>query len=377
MAIVTDRELADALTTEATVVFQVWSPAAPVADLLAALRATSTDIWALSDGGMYSGTGPKFVSSAIPTPSGPVLMVDFGATPENEVRSVPALIARHLRDAGVVDAEIRLPEPGPGVLLASSGFTPMTRALLRGPLGPPHGTRPAGLTGDLLDLAIDWLRAEHRPGAELVGLAASVEFPLSFDNARDVLGKVLDADPNVNLATGDLGRFVAAAALAVWGVTELALTAGAAEPDTGLLAGLLRRQRDVIRRAAPAVVWAGVTAEKDFSLYSTYWVDPAPFRVGHRRRSAVQLQPDTLVPDAMWCQILSPGHLDRLGGSPPGAVEVAQDRFELTVGEPEQWLPGHPDRPAVQARGRQLLAGCIVTPEEADAMTRQRRSPGG
>jgi hypothetical protein len=375
MAIVTDPELAGALTIEATVVFQVRSPAAPVASLLEALRAASAGIWALSDG--RSGTGPKFVSSAIPTPGGPVLMVDFGSTPEDEARSVPALIARHLRDAGVVDAEIRLPEPGPGVLRASSGFTPMARALLRGPLGPPHGARPAGLPGELLDLSIDWLRAEHRPEAELVGFAASVEFPLTFENARSVLGAVLDADRNTNVATSDLRTFVAAAAIAVWGISELALTAAVAEPDTDLLAGLLHRQRETVQRAAAAVTWAGVTAEKDFSLYSTYWTDPAPFQLGRRRRSAVQLLPDTLVPDAMWCQILSPGHLDRLGGVPPGAVEVAPNRFELTVGEPGQWLPGHPDRAAVQARGRELLAGCLVTAEEADAMVKQRLSRRG
>jgi hypothetical protein len=91
----------------------------------------------------------------------------------------------------------------------------------------------------------------------------------------------------------------------------------------------------------------------------------------------VQRLADTLVPDAMWCQILAPSHLDRLGGAPPGAVEVAPDRFELTVGEPEQWLPGHPDRPAVQARGRELLAGCLVTAEEADAIAQQRQSRRG
>jgi hypothetical protein len=81
---------------------------------------------------------------------------------------------------------------------------------------------------------------------------------------------------------------------------------------------------------------------------------------------------DILVPDAMWYQLLSAGHLARLGGPPPNAVEVAPHRFELTIGEPQQWLPNHPDRDAVRAHGRELLANCLVTEDEAIAMTIQR-----
>src|SRR5688572_17700089 len=191
MAIRIDPELACVLTTEATVVIQVRSSAAP-ARLADALRAARDDIRALSDGG--SGTGPKFVSPVIPTPAGPILMVDFGSTPEEEAQAVPAVVARHLRDADVLDAEIRLPEPNRGVLQAVSEFTPMARALMRGPLGPPFGARSAQLPGHLLDLAIDWLRGEHRPEAALVGVAASVEIPMGFDSARSIMTPILDAD---------------------------------------------------------------------------------------------------------------------------------------------------------------------------------------
>jgi hypothetical protein len=74
----------------------------------------------------------------------------------------------------------------------------------------------------------------------------------------------------------------------------------------------------------------------------------------------------------MWYQMLSRGHVERLGGPPPGAVALGADRFELTIGEPNQWLPGHPDRDALQDHGRALLARCLVTAEEATALTRQR-----
>jgi hypothetical protein len=39
----------------------------------------------------------------------------------------------------------------------------------------------------------------------------------------------------------------------------------------------------------------------------------------------------------MWYQVLSPAQLERLRGLPPGTVELASGRFELTIGEPEQW----------------------------------------
>jgi hypothetical protein len=374
MTITIDPELEGDLTTEATVVIQVRSAAAPTR-LVAALRAACGDIWALGDG---ASGGPKFVSNVIPIPGGPIVMVDFGSTTEEDARTVPGLIARRLRDAGVLDAEIRLPDPNRGLLRAISGFTPMTQALLRGPLGPPLGDRPANLPGDLLDLAIDWLRREHQPAAALVGVAASVEFPLEFESARSTMAEVLDAEARANLAVSDFRTFVAAAAIECGGFSELALTAAASAPDAGRLAGFLRRQRDLIRHVAPAITWAGVTAEAHFTLYSTHWTDPTPYqppRPGrpNPHRPGVKQLADILVPDAMWCQILSPGHLDRLGGVPPGAVEVAADRFELTIGEPEQWLPEHPDRAAVQARGRELLAGCLVSTDEADALTRQRR----
>jgi hypothetical protein len=78
------------------------------------------------------------------------------------------------------------------------------------------------------------------------------------------------------------------------------------------------------------------------------------------------------VPEAMWYQILSPGHLDRLGGAPPGAVPLRDGRVELTVGEPEQWLPGHPDAAAIRRHARDLLAGCLVDQGQAVAMMADR-----
>ena len=74
----------------------------------------------------------------------------------------------------------------------------------------------------------------------------------------------------------------------------------------------------------------------------------------------------------MWYTILSAGHLRRLGGPPEGAVELPGGRVELTIGEPEQWLPDHPDSPSVRARAQQALGACLATTEEAFELSRQR-----
>ncbi|MBM0258887.1 hypothetical protein [Micromonospora sp. 4G55] len=41
---------------------------------------------------------------------------------------------------------------------------------------------------------------------------------------------------------------------------------------------------------------------------------------------------------------------------------------ELTIGEPEQWLPGQPDVAAVREHGRRILAPCLVGEAQAVAM---------
>jgi hypothetical protein len=90
------------------------------------------------------------------------------------------------------------------------------------------------------------------------------------------------------------------------------------------------------------------------------------------RRPGAEHVPDLLVPEAMWFQVLSPGHLERLGGPPPGAEPLADGRIGLTVGEPEQWLPGNPDEPRLRARARELLAACLVDEATGMRLTRDR-----
>ncbi len=130
----------------------------------------------------------------------------------------------------------------------------------------------------------------------------------------------------------------------------------------------LHRLREHVRAHAPGLSWAGISVEPDArDLTTSEWND--------RTRSRLvdpNLVADLLVPDGMWYQILTADHLKRLGGTPPGAVELADGLVELTVGEPEQWLPTHPDQDTVRARARALLAPCLATPDQVQALSGQR-----
>jgi hypothetical protein len=81
---------------------------------------------------------------------------------------------------------------------------------------------------------------------------------------------------------------------------------------------------------------------------------------------------DVLVPDAAWYQVLTAGHLDRLGGLPAGARVLREGVAELTLGSPEQWLPGHPDAPTLRTEGRALLSALLVEPDPAFTLSRER-----
>jgi hypothetical protein len=101
------------------------------------------------------------------------------------------------------------------------------------------------------------------------------------------------------------------------------------------LGEFLRDQRETIRASAgqPFLVWAGAMALPR-TWYLTMAGEP----------------PDEIRNGPMWYQLLSKDRLHRLGGPPPGAVLLPGGRVELTIGEPEQWLPGHPEHAVVLAR---------------------------
>jgi len=359
MGVTVSPEVTAGLVPDATVTLQVRSPADPA--LVQAALDTFANGLRGRDPGLVDASGdwlgPKYVGPVVPLPDGPALTIDVGQMPDSVRDGLPARLVGLLADAGVSAGEIVLP---PNDMARYVG--------LQSRCGPRRGRcSGAGGRGWQLAVAQEWLGS----GA-VRGLVLSTPVEVPAGALAVTLAPVLAAETTVILiaaasgaadaGAGPIGASVVSA-VAVEGLRRGELALMHAGP--GWAAGM-RRQRDLVRRFAGRVVWAGVTAEADAErLLTTGWRDPA-------RPSAHRLA-DALVPDAMWFQILSPGHVDRLGGPPECAEDLGEGRYGLTVGEPEQWLPSHPDSAAVRAQGRALLAGCLSTRAAVAELNRARR----
>ncbi|MEU5786758.1 hypothetical protein ABZ754_03385 [Micromonospora purpureochromogenes] len=326
-----------------------------------------------------TGTGPDgqpegvaFVPPPVPLPGAQLLLVDFGSLPDEQVLAVPRLLAEQLRDGGVRDAVISLAAPAELDELAGLGTA--ARAYLAGPVGAPFGPAPSRPPLPLLDVALDWLHVARDPAGDLAAVVLGVRTPVPARSLRPVAEAVLTTPGGATTVTLVAGvpatGLVAASVGATHGNGLPAATLTVAPDDQAELARRMRQLRDRIRSHAELLVWAGVDAEPDTRLVLRHdWVPRADR--GPSRPDVAALA-DVLVPDAMWHQLLSPGHLERLGGLPEGAVGLPGGRAELTIGEPEQWLPGHPDGAAVREHGRRILAPCLVGEAEAFAMAADR-----
>lgn len=286
--------------------------------------------------------GPSLVSGPVAIPGAHLLMIDYSGTPPALSRATPAILSRHLRQAGVQEAEIGLvPQMTDRRHLILRSFSPIAQASLRGigpfpPLGIANVRPPARLT----EAATMWLRARHAPAMELLALIIATEAPLTWESIGPAVDGILASGDYVTVIASD---FATTAAAVVFGdLHQMGVSLGAAGVSWGFtqVADQMRSQRETIRGVAADLGWARVTAK------------------AATPRGAEMLLPDVTAEyePASWYQVLSREQLDRLGGPPPGAVELPGGRMEFTVGEPEQWVPGHPDREAIYQEARRMLA---------------------
>ncbi|SCF15099.1 hypothetical protein GA0070607_6174 [Micromonospora coriariae] len=384
MAVVVVLDIDETLREQHSLTIEVRSDDVAVPVAVAALRQALLRLEATGAGGER--VGLAVVSSPIILPGAQLLVIDLGPLPAEHVLAIPELLVRQLRDAGVRDALVSVARRGPSHDIEEFGVS--ARAYLRGPLGAPFGDAPCQLPPPLLNVALDWLHAERGRADELSAVVLGVQVPLTAEAAGPATAAVLSTLPTaitVTLLAGDLTNRLVAATVGGYHDVLPAAAFSVARPrdDPADLAGPMHRLRDKLRAHSGSLVWAGVDAAPDSRRVSTpQWSQRLPSdEETVTRRPGVEMLADVLIPDAMWYQILSAGHLDRLGGLPPGAKPLPGRRAELTVGDAEQWLPGHPDALAVLARGRELLAGCLVDEAQAWQMTaariRRAAPPGG
>jgi hypothetical protein len=374
MSITVERDLASRLHDTVTLLVRGrWEPAerlaagigAAIPDILRTglILATGEDVIAgeiigrdgtrrrLSDAGREPPDapeefeGPSYVSDPVTVPSGQLLMIDFASTPSRLCRETPGILVRHLEEAGVRDAKIGIaPKVSSGRLAAVKSYAPVARSLLLGVSAPPRPGGKAVPAPELISLAEEWLRGQQQPRTELMALIISTEVPLTWDSLRPVVDAALPAGGAIPVLAVDPMSTTASVLLGEFLGHGVALNIAGKKWGFQQVATHMRGQRNLIRTRVSGLgnlAWAGVTA----SGQSWDLVMPDLTTQGE----------DDLGP--MWYQVLSEAQLRRLGGPPPQAVELPGGRVELTIGEPEQWVPGHPQRDVIRAQARRLLRG--------------------
>jgi hypothetical protein len=287
--------------------------------------------------------GPPYVSDPVTLPDGQLLMIDFASTPSRLCREAPGILARHLEEAGVRDAEIGLaPRVSNARMAAIQSYSPVARALLLGVSGTP---RPGGKDVPppaLISLGEEWLRGQQQPRTELMTLIISTEVSLTWETLRPVADAALPSGNAIPVLAIDAGSTMTSVLLGEFFGHGVALNIAGKKWGFRQVASRMRSQRNLIRTRASVLselAWAGVTASgQGMDLIfpdATAWGE-------------ADLGP-------MWYQMLSEAQLRRLGAPPPDAAELPGGRFELTIGEPEQWVPGHPQRDAIRAHARRIF----------------------
>jgi hypothetical protein len=214
------------------------------------------------------------------------------------------------------------------------------------------------------------------PVGAAVTVRTTVPFPLGPAAARDLVHDALTGRVSeVIVLSGEPGVGMAALQ-GYFGWGQLALSmAGAAMRDEQLLAAA-GAMKEVARRLAPELAHAYLRLEPALG----HQLAKFPFSfddIGLGSLQGVAHLLDELLFDVSPWQILGPGHIRRLGGVPEGAVELPGDRYELTVGGLNDWLPGTVTRQATRTWGGALLAPILVKGRALAEISRARFKPPG
>jgi hypothetical protein len=333
----------------------------------AALAEAAQDIAGLSAGKEFGGARtPSFVSPVIPTPEGPLIQVDAEALSRRLLAEIPELVVRRLREQGVDDAVVDCPTR-PGVL-DELGSWPQGAVLHLHPF-PGTRTAPAEVPSTWLDAAVDWLAAGADVHPHVTADVGGFQTAVALADARSLLETARRAGANCLLVRGDAAAHVRGVHLHHRMGPSLLLAAGGGAED---LHAAVPALRDVGRHLAERAAYAYLSVEP--TLLALRRGVPT---VGPIRETVVELVgelADEVALDAFHWQVLTAGHIARLGQPPPGARPLAGGAVEVAVGELDDWLPGSATIDDARARGRAVLDGLLVDVAEAVRLAHARDS---
>lgn len=221
--------------------------------------------------------------------------------PEMKIGDIPRLLGQSLELAGITDATVG---PAPTVgwrygVLGSLG--PAVRTVLCGSPLRTGGQR--NVPPVLIDVAVDWLRGEYRPGWELRALLIAAEIPVTWDTLRSVIDDGLKALSSASVVATNFATGAAALALGECLGCGVAMSAVEAEWATAGISSRMRQMREAVRGQAPRPeLWlASVTVQPDSrslpygeltnwseDLASGLVSDPVPGAAATHRRPAAR-----------------------------------------------------------------------------------------
>lgn len=311
--------------------------------------------------------GPAWVSDVMQTPSSCLLMLDLGEPPRAIAEEIVSALARVLARHGVPEPSLRLAKSGgPFAKVQEVPNGVILRAYPAG--GATEKVWP--FDKGWIDEALKWIG----PGDPVACSIISIEFSLSRQHARRFLEQqwVRKTTEQFGMFVGDVTDrvgvvkfFTVPAARPAHRWANLFLAAGGPSLSGGDLIAPYRELIAIGRRLAERSHYVFIDFVPTL-VASTGSLHDAPWKYeGGASSELLDRVRDVLVFDGFPWQVIGPGHLQRLGSPPEGAVSIGNGKFELSVGEPEDWLR-MPGAKGVRQRARELLAACL--PRESEAM---------
>lgn len=349
---------------------------------------------------------PSAVKYWLTTPVGEFLWLDSD-TSKPTARAVIELVRATLERQGIDDAVIGCPLAG-GVLSGYWGLRRFPGAVCARLYPPPTSDEspPPDLPAAWFQEAYRWLRGELTDEDHVWAYVFLHEFPLPLKDVPPTLERTQHSHANfvrgipapmerpsrrtprgwsgeqiiafAEEVIGDQVRGVGVYGGTVGRVPDLKLAGGGPGASDDEVLAVFDHLRDIVRRAAPDLAYGFVSIEPRFDAFFNHFPPTEWSGLGGRPVGEF-LEPvcDRIVFDAFPYQVLGPGHAERLGGMPNGAVPLGDGRFELSIGEPADWLlaPPTPEdeaspwmdlaerrrRPDMPSYGRRLLSDCLLT----------------
>lgn len=313
---------------------------------------------------------PPRVSPVAPLPDGPIVRLDDLPTDPLTRRRVTDIVDDLVVDAGF--------ERGAAVLCEVDGLADLDdcprAVVLR--LFP----RPQGSAGELppgwIDLAGEWVFGDQDPETMVRLRVLGVEAEVMAKEAAGILHGCARARAWCDVVTGDVTSRVRTASISFGIAPHVAVAAGGPRcDDAGLLARFDLLAEVARDHAAPAargrrddrVAYACIDFEDTFGdlgtgLSNAPWADEQ----GASPNRVVGRLADQRVPEVFPFQVLGPRHVEVLGDASRSLQPIGDDRWELSLGDPDDWLQTTSLRDELRREGWKLLAPLLVAADGLD-----------